>query len=326
MILICGGLADIMTELVCSRIEHLGYEYRLLDLGHYPGGYSVNWIWDADGPSGTIRGPDWILDLSEIRGVYVRYLGAEGHVPLDSVPEHLTQAMMAETQAGVAAVVENLPCLVVNRAAPSMSNHSTPYQALAIRRSGLRTPRTLITGDPAAAHAFYDECGGEVIFKSLSGARSVVRRMEPRDLERLPHLRHGPAQFQAYVPGDNIRVHAVGDTLFATRVRTAAVDYRYAGQQGASVDMEPATLPPAIAAACREIGPGSGLLLAGIDLKETPAGEYYCFEINPCPAFAWYERQTGQPISAALVDLLRDGSPPRAPTHLIASDSNSTRE
>lgn len=310
MILVCGGLADIMTELVCSRIEHLGYDYRLLDLGHYPEGYDVDFTWQDDVPVGTIRGPGWTLDLAEIRGVYVRYLGAEGHVPLAGVAERLTPAVLVEAQAGVAAVVENLPCVVVNRAAPSMSNHSKPYQALAIRAAGLRTPRTLITGDPVAARAFYDECGGEVIFKSLSGVRSVVRRMEPRDLERLPYLRHAPAQFQAFVPGDNIRVHTVGDVLFATRVRTAAVDYRYARQHGADLEMEPATLPPAVAAACRELGPASGLLLAGIDLKETPDGAYFCFEVNPCPAFAWYERQTGQPISAALAELLRGGSPP----------------
>src|SRR5687767_2342135 len=73
MILVCGGLADIMTELVCARIESLGYPYRLLDLGHYPTGYTVDWRWEGDVPSGRIAGPEWSLDLDEISGVYVRY-------------------------------------------------------------------------------------------------------------------------------------------------------------------------------------------------------------------------------------------------------------
>jgi len=47
------------------------------------------------------------------------------------------------------------------------------------------------------------------------------------------------------------------------------------------------------------------LLFAGIDLKQTPDGDYFCFEANPCPGFLYYERHTGQPISAALADLLR---------------------
>lgn len=309
MILVCGGLADIVTELVCARIEHLGYAYRLLDLGHYPSGYAISWTWEGEVPTGVIRGPGWTLDLAEIRGVYVRYLGAEGHAPMEGVPNRLDPAVLAEAQVGLAAMVESLPCLVANRAVPSLSNHSKPYQALAIRASGLQTPRTLVTSDPAAARIFYEECGGDVIFKSIGGTRSVVRRMEPRDLDRLPYLRHGPAQFQAYVPGDNIRVHTVGEALFATRVRSGAVDYRYARHQGAEVEMEPTILPPTVASACRQLGLGAGLMLAGIDLKETPDGQYYGFEVNPCPGFAWYERQTGQPISAALAEMLRRGAP-----------------
>jgi glutathione synthase/RimK-type ligase-like ATP-grasp enzyme len=49
------------------------------------------------------------------------------------------------------------------------------------------------------------------------------------------------------------------------------------------------------------------LLFTGIDLKLTPDGEYYCFEVNPSPGFVYYERYTGQPISAALADLLHAG-------------------
>ena len=37
VILVCGGLADGVTELVCARLQHSGYPYRLLDLAHYPG-------------------------------------------------------------------------------------------------------------------------------------------------------------------------------------------------------------------------------------------------------------------------------------------------
>jgi glutathione synthase/RimK-type ligase-like ATP-grasp enzyme len=126
----------------------------------------------------------------------------------------------------------------------------------------------------------------------------------------LPLLRHGPAQFQAFIPGTNVRVHTVGDELFATRVHSEVVDYRYAGREGGEVVMEPMTLPPAVAEACRQVARRLDLLLAGIDLKETPEGEYYCFEVNPCPGFLYYEKHTGQPISLALAELLRAGRQP----------------
>ena len=50
------------------------------------------------------------------------------------------------------------------------------------------------------------------------------------------------------------------------------------------------------------------MLFTGIDLKETPDGEYYCFEVNPSPGFLFYEQGTGQPISKALADLLHQGA------------------
>jgi glutathione synthase/RimK-type ligase-like ATP-grasp enzyme len=47
-----------------------------------------------------------------------------------------------------------------------------------------------------------------------------------------------------------------------------------------------------------------GLAFAGIDLKITPAGEIFCFEVNPSPDFSFYEANTGQPIASALARYL----------------------
>ena len=310
MILVCGGLADSVTELVCARLADCGYPYRLLDLGTYPAGFRVRWHWRGSCPSGYIAGPDWLVDLDELTGVYIRYLGPEGRVPPPNIAAGAVPAMYNEYDTGLMVLLEDLPCAVVNRLGGGMSNNSKVYQALLVRQCGLLTPPTLVTNDPEAAQRFYDECRGEVIYKSLSGIRSIVRRLEPEQLRRLSLLRHGPAQFQAFIPGENVRVHTVGDRLFATRVHTEAVDYRYAGRDGHTVEMEAMILPPAIAEACVRLARELDLLLTGIDLKESPDGAYYCFEVNPCPGFLYYERVTGQPISTALADLLHQGVNP----------------
>ena len=201
---------------------------------------------------------------------------------------------------------EDMSCPVVNRLGGGMSNNSKPYQSLLLARAGFRVPPTLVTSDPDAARAFYAE-HGEVIYKSTSGVRSIVRRLGPVQLDRLELLRNGPAQFQAFIPGQNVRVHTVGDELFATRVTSEAVDYRYARRDGLAVEMEPAQLPFDVARARLRIARELELLHVGIDLKETPDGEWFCFEVNPCPGFLYYERNTGQPISAALAELLYRG-------------------
>jgi hypothetical protein len=307
MILVCGGLADGVTELVCARLEDSGYAYRLLDLARYPAGYRVAWRWTDDGTAGTIAGPDWAVDLDDLTGVYVRFLGAEGRQPPEGDPADAS-VLQFEADAGLVALLETLRCPVVNRVDGGMSNNSKPFQALLIRRAGLKVPETLVTSDPAAARAFQLE-HGDVIYKSASGVRSIVRRLGATQETRLELLRDGPAQFQAFVPGRNVRVHAVGDAIFATRIETDAVDYRYAHLDGLSVVMTAVTLPAEVEAACLRAARDLDLLFAGIDLKETPDGGYVCFEVNPCPGFIYYERHTGQPISAALADLLKGTIP-----------------
>jgi D-alanine-D-alanine ligase-like ATP-grasp enzyme len=68
-------------------------------------------------------------------------------------------------------------------------------------------------------------------------------------------------------------------------------------------------------------------MFSGIDLKITPEGEVFCFEVNPSPGFNFYEVGTGQPISVALADLLHEapsglgatgGRPQHAPANAIA--------
>jgi glutathione synthase/RimK-type ligase-like ATP-grasp enzyme len=246
-------------------------------------------------------------------------------MPPPNIELSAVQAVYFERDAGLMALLEDLPCAVVNRLAGGLSNNSKPYQALLVRQCGLLTPPTLVTNDEESALRFYHDCDCQVVYKSLSGIRSIVRRLEPEQLSRFAFLRDGPAQLQAFIPGENVRVHTVGDQLFATRVHTEGVDYRYACREGdtvvhtegvdyryvcrdgETVSMETTTLPPEVAASCRKLARQLGLLLTGIDLKETEEGAYYCFEVNPSPGFLYYEQHTRQPISTAVAELLHHG-------------------
>jgi glutathione synthase/RimK-type ligase-like ATP-grasp enzyme len=187
------------------------------------------------------------------------------------------------------------------------SNGSKPFHAQAVTRRGLLTPETLITSDPDLALAFIEE-HRRVIFKSISGIRSIVREMDEDDRRRLDHIRWCPVQFQAYVDGRNVRIHTVGDEVFATGITTEAIDYRYAHQQrGAPAVLEPVEISDDLAAQCVALARDLELPFAGIDLKITPQDEVYCFEVNPGPAYSYYESHTGQPISAALARYLTAG-------------------
>ena len=68
--------------------------------------------------------------------------------------------------------------------------------------------------------------------------------------------------------------------------------------------MTPVELPPAVADACVSVTRELGLTMSGIDLKRTPNDEWYCFEVNPSPAYSFFQELGGQPIADALVKLL----------------------
>jgi glutathione synthase/RimK-type ligase-like ATP-grasp enzyme len=72
--------------------------------------------------------------------------------------------------------------------------------------------------------------------------------------------------------------------------------------------MTPAQLPPDVRLQCLGLAGTLDLPLCGIDLKVTPEGEWYCFEVNPSPAYSYYEENTGQPIARAVVAYLSGGS------------------
>jgi glutathione synthase/RimK-type ligase-like ATP-grasp enzyme len=101
--------------------------------------------------------------------------------------------------------------------------------------------------------------------------------------------------------------------LFAVRIQSEAVDYRYAGEEGYGRTMIPARLPEDVETNCVRLTTELGLTMSGIDLKETPEGEYYCFEVNTSPAFPFYESPAQPVIADALANFLagRDaaGSP-----------------
>jgi glutathione synthase/RimK-type ligase-like ATP-grasp enzyme len=192
------------------------------------------------------------------------------------------------------------PVRVVNRPSMMAANGSKPFQAAWLRDLGFRTPETLVTTDPAAAAEFWDR-HRQVIYKSVSGIRSVVSRMAESDRGRLPDVAWCPTQFQEFVPGEDIRVHVVGSTTFACHIAASVDDYRYSS---GNAELSSFGLPDEVRARCLAVSTAMSLSFCGIDLRRTPDGDWYAFEVNPSPGFSFFEYGTGHRIAEAVADLL----------------------
>jgi glutathione synthase/RimK-type ligase-like ATP-grasp enzyme len=305
MILIGGILSETPIAMVVRELQELGAKYALFNQRSVAD-CAISWRLDDGGLSGALTLPDQTLTLEDVSATYLRLMDDRllPEVEELAVDDPLRKRARAFHDA-MMQWAEVAPARVVNRAAPQGSNGSKPYQAQLIAQSGLLVPPTLITSDPDAVLAFRSEHGA-IIYKSISGVRSIVRALGEEDLARLEHIRWCPVQFQALVPGTDIRVHVIGDDAIATEIVSDRVDYRYARREGGNVELRPTTLPDEIASRCIRLTATLGLSFSGIDLKATPDGDWYCFEVNPSPAFSYFEANAGQPIAATLARFLAE--------------------
>lgn len=326
MILACGIPSEAPMRLVIEAARRLGIELVILNQRHaaqieieYAAHATVNGLrFD-----GILRLPEGEYPLTAFNGVYLRLMDYQDLPEFALKVDRSTVNVQPSTFHPLNLVtveqnhiyhihealinwLEAAPLRVMNRLSAMGSNQSKPYQAQQITRAGFLTPPTLITNDPDEVRQF-QRVHKRVIYKSISAVRSVVRELGRSDLGELEKIRYLPTQFQAYIAGEDVRVHVAGSSVFATRIHSQAIDYRYAGQSGVDFGLEELTIEEEIATRCRDLSRELELPLCGIDLKRTQSGEVYCFEANPSPAFSFYQEQTGQDVAAAVVQYLEYG-------------------
>ncbi|MBX3329166.1 MAG: hypothetical protein KF722_02100 [Nitrospira sp.] len=307
MILLWGLPEDDPLEAVFRVLQRSGAPAILVD--QYEVLNSSLRLRVAKEVEGVLRVGSQEVRLEQISAAYIRpydsttLLRGRAADPRSSAYRHAL-----EFDACLRAWCEVTPAYVVNPMRAMAGNNSKPFQSAQIQSMGFRIPETLVTTDPRTARTFWEH-HGKVVYKSLSGVRSIVSRLSPAHMRRLGDIAWCPTQFQQYVSGTDVRVHLVGDRLFACEILSDADDYRYAGRQGLPVQMRSCDLPSDCANRCLELCQAMDLVVAGVDLRRTPDDQWYCFEVNPSPGFTYFQTHTGQAIDQAIAELLL-----RAPT------------
>ena len=222
MILLCGIPSEAPLTLAITAVEELGLEHLVFDQRH-----AEHFDIEIDLVGGSLRGSLWVngrgWPLDAFTGVYTRLIDsallAGRRLPNGLGRDQAAARRAAFVTSTLADWLEVAPCRVVNRASAMASNGSKPYQARIIAEGGLLTPATLVTNEPEGV-AELARLHGRIVYKSTSAVRSIVREWTPRGAPPLSRLRNLPTQFQQYIGGANVRVHVVGNELFATEVAT----------------------------------------------------------------------------------------------------------
>ncbi|MBA2305104.1 MAG: alpha-L-glutamate ligase [Acidobacteria bacterium] len=181
---------------------------------------------------------------------------------------------------------------------------------------GLKVPRTLITSDPQRDRFVAELEPAGTIYKTFSCTHAIwreTRLLRSDDMAHIDAVRIAPVIFQQFIPAESdLRITAVGGKLFAAAIRSVAregrVDFR-SSVGDAAVSAE--ELSPDLTEKLLGLMKRLGLAYGAIDVRRTPEGEYYFFEVNTAGEFLVVEDRTGQPIARAIADWLAE---PRSPS------------
>lgn len=274
----------------------------------------------------TLHGSGRMLDLSALTSIWWRKPNAFGLN--DDLEQQQREFAIEESEHAVRGLLGALDCYWVSH--PDHIRRAG-YKIEQLRRAaslGFDVPRTLVTTDPDAVRAFYDDCDGHLVYKVLTDPYLAARRYRERGwdappparfvattpvtratLDRLESVRAVPCQLQEYVPKrTELRVTVIGDELFAAELFTqehaaTAVDSR---SHGVDVRYEAARLPAEVAARCLELVRSYGLNFGAVDLIRTPDDRFVFLEINPNGQFLYVQERVpelrmGEAMAACLV-------------------------
>ena len=308
LILLIGIPSEPPLQMVRQAVAELGARCVVFNQRHFDR-YDMELEIRRGFLTGTLTLEHDEIALGEITGAYARPMDDNQLPELCGEPAHSARRQRCRSlHELLLRWLDIAPGVILNRPTAMASNSSKPYQSSLIQAYGFLIPETLITNDPAEVLRFHDK-HHRIVFKSISGARSIVTEFGREHVARIDLIRQLPTQFQQRVDGFDVRVHVIGEKLYAARALSSATDYRYSARQGGSTRIEAFALPSHWEERCIALSRGLGMDFTGIDLKVTPEGKVYCFEVNPCPAYSFYEEQTGQPIARAVGEHLVAGEP-----------------
>jgi len=310
-ILVVTDILDAHADRLITLLRELGEEPIRLNSSEVSTQTTLVGRMDKERWTGsvTVHRNGRVVDFAALTSVWWRKPNAFG------LNDHLDQQQrefaIEESEHAVRGLLGALDCYWVSH--PDNIRRAG-YKIEQLQRAaslGFDLPRTLVTTDPDAVRAFFDDCDGDVVYKVLTDPHLAARRYHERGwdappparfvattrvtretLARLESVRAVPCQFQQYVPKrTELRVTVIGDELFPAELFSqehaeTAVDSR---RYDVDVRYQAADLPADVAARCMALVKSYGLNFGAVDLIRTPDDRYVFLEVNPNGQFLFVQ-------------------------------------
>ena len=304
--------ADVMVQLLSRRDVHV----VRFDPGDYPEKSALSMKGNEAQWDYILSTQGRVVDFRRVRSIWIR---RPSNWESPNIYDRGVGAFIgAERRDAIEGMWESLSVLWVNHPAHERAAHLKPFQLQVASRLGFSIPKTLVTNVPSEVRVFYDECDGNIIYKSLSGSEFehlglfiLTSPISPSHLERLHQVSTAPCLFQEYIPKEfEVRVTVVGGEVFSAAIYSQELEEtKHDWRRGVDLPLryEPYPLPVHIEKLTLQLVSELKLAYGAIDIIVTPEDEHVFLEINPGGQFGFIEHETGLPIYSALADLLAFG-------------------
>jgi ATP-grasp ribosomal peptide maturase len=316
-VMVLTELDDAHADLVIAELGERGVPVIRFDPSDFPDRLTMSAYLDhqtaTPGLRGWIQTPSRVASLCDIRALYYRRPSGFSYSQLEPQAGRFAAA---QALFGLGGVLASLPgCRYVNHPNAIADAEYKPAQLAVAIDAGFDVPRTLVTNDPAEAREFTSR--QPTVYKPLhvgeyqtadgQPASIWVREISAEDLDdsvtTTMHL------FQARIDKQaDLRATVIGERVFCVRIDTAdrgCLDWRYDYDKLAYTVVD---LPEGILTSMRTYLKRFGLVFGCFDFALTPGGDAVFLECNANGQWAWLEDETGQPMAAAMADLLAEGN------------------
>ena len=315
-VLVLTQQLDSHADLVIHELNRRGVPVVRFDTADFPQRSTLIARNRTDLWEGAIAFQNRSLDFAQIGSIWYRR-----PTPFELDPT-LTpsgqQFASAEARMAVGGILRSTNCLWINHPEKIVTTDYKPLQLKVAGDCGLEIPASLLTNEPDAVFDFFEQCQGQMIYKTLSGglimsesgeAVSIyTSRVTLDDLHReSERVRSTACLFQELVPKKvELRITMVGNQVFSAAISyrdpdQAALDWRTAYQ---NLQYNVYHLPEEVCYKCLLFVQKLGLSFAAIDMIVTPDDRHVFLEANACGQWGWIQNATGLPICETLVDLL----------------------
>lgn len=323
MILIITNRYDLHADKVAEALTQKGHRCIRLDTETFPEQSMISLFHSTRGTNSVICVNDQQFAVNDVSAVWNRrtQFPSSGR----NLNEHDQRLVRDESNHVLGSLWQLLrKSFWVNPYWLQRAAHHKPYQLQVAADVGLTIPRTVITNDPEQAVSFFRECGGDVVYKSLSshtrecdatGYGIYTTRVTKDDLiKHAKGISLAPCQFQEYIPKKvELRITIIGNQMFAAELHTqlderSSIDWRRHLMEF-SFPYRVVELPQHFRVCLSNFMDRMGLVFGCVDAIVTPDEHYVFLEVNATGQWIWIEQNTGMPLMDCFTEMLIQATP-----------------